>query len=83
MQILSKWLLKTAGWKVIVKVDEPAQSVICVAPHTSNWDFLIGKLAYWSLGRKASFLIKKSSNLIFNRRDFRAVSRLTAAVKAC
>ena len=44
MQILSKWLLKTAGWKVIVKVDEPAQSVICVAPHTSNWDFLIGKL---------------------------------------
>lgn len=60
MQVLSKWLLKTAGWKVVVKVDEPAQSVICVAPHTSNWDFLIGKLAYWSLGRKASFLIKKS-----------------------
>lgn len=60
MQIFSKWLLKAAGWKVIVKVDEPAKSIICVAPHTSNWDFLIGKLGYWSLGRKASFLIKKS-----------------------
>lgn len=60
MQVLSKWLLKTAGWKVAVKVEEPAKSVICVAPHTSNWDFLIGKLGYWSLGRKASFLIKKS-----------------------
>ena len=60
MQVLSKWLLKTAGWKVVVKVEEPVKSVICVAPHTSNWDFLIGKLGYWSLGRKASFLIKKS-----------------------
>lgn len=60
MQVLSKWLLKTAGWRVSVKVDEPAKSVICVAPHTSNWDFLIGKLGYWSLGRKASFLMKKS-----------------------
>ncbi|MBN2767095.1 MAG: lysophospholipid acyltransferase family protein [Paludibacteraceae bacterium] len=60
MQRISKWLLKTAGWKVIVKVDEPVKSIICVAPHTSNWDFPIGKLAYWSLARKASFLIKKS-----------------------
>lgn len=60
MQTLSKWILKMAGWKLVVKVDEPTKSVICVAPHTSNWDFLVGKLAYWALGRKASFLIKKS-----------------------
>lgn len=33
--------------------------VICVAPHTSNWDFILGLLAYQSLGREANFLMKK------------------------
>jgi 1-acyl-sn-glycerol-3-phosphate acyltransferase len=60
MQKLSSWILKTAGWKVVVTVPEPPKSVICVAPHTSNWDFLIGELSYLALGRKSSFLIKKS-----------------------
>jgi len=60
MQKLSKWILKIAGWKAFVTVAEPQKSIICVAPHTSNWDFLIGKLSYLALGREASFLIKKS-----------------------
>lgn len=60
MGLLSKLILKTAGWKLVVAVDEPQKSIICVAPHTSNWDFPIGKLSYWALGRNASFLIKKS-----------------------
>lgn len=33
--------------------------VICVAPHTSNLDFILGLSAYKSLGRKANFLMKK------------------------
>lgn len=49
-----------AGWKAVITVDEPLKSVICVAPHTSNWDFLIGKLFYWSVNRKSGFLMKKS-----------------------
>jgi len=60
MQKLSKWILKIAGWKAFVTVAEPQKSIICVAPHTSNWDFLFGKLFYLALGREASFLIKKS-----------------------
>ena len=60
MQKLSTWILKMAGWKAFVTLEEPKKSVICVAPHTSNWDFLVGELSYWSLGRKSSFLIKKS-----------------------
>lgn len=35
------------------------KSVICVAPHTSNWDFFIGKLFYNAVGKKSKFLIKK------------------------
>lgn len=60
MQKLCKLILKLAGWKAFVTVAEPTKSVICVAPHTSNWDFPIGKLSYLALGRKSSFLIKKS-----------------------
>jgi len=32
---------------------------LVVAPHTSNWDFVVGKLAYNALGREGNFLIKK------------------------
>ncbi|MDX9747017.1 MAG: lysophospholipid acyltransferase family protein [Paludibacter sp.] len=60
MQKLSKWIIRMAGWKMKIEVDEPAKSVICVAPHTSNWDFIIGKLSYWAAGRQANFLMKKS-----------------------
>lgn len=60
MQKFSKWIFNQFGWKAIVTVPEPSKSVICVAPHTSNWDFLIGKFFYWSLGRDSSFLMKKS-----------------------
>lgn len=60
MQRLSKWILKVLGWKTIITVAEPVKSVICIAPHTSNWDFLIGQLYYSALGRKSSFLMKNS-----------------------
>lgn len=33
--------------------------MICVAPHTSNIDFFLGKLYYWSIGNKSGFLMKK------------------------
>ncbi len=60
MRKLCKWILKVAGWEYIVTVEEPPKSVICVAPHTSNWDFILGKLFYVAEGRDASFLMKKS-----------------------
>lgn len=53
-------LLKLAGWKVRITVPDYDRCIICVAPHTSNWDFVIGKLAYASVGRKAGFLMKDS-----------------------
>lgn len=53
------FLLKCACWSVDITVPYRDKAVICVAPHTSNWDFIIGLLAYRSLGRKASFLMKK------------------------
>ncbi len=57
---ISKSLLKLFGWKVCCTVPDYPKCIICVAPHTSNWDFVLGKLAYWSLGRQAGFLIKET-----------------------
>ncbi|MCD8194185.1 MAG: lysophospholipid acyltransferase family protein [Tannerellaceae bacterium] len=67
---LSKALLKLAGWKIGPWVEDIPKCVICVAPHTSNWDFILGKLFYNAIGYNAKFLIKKEwfffpFNLIF------------------
>lgn len=52
-------MLKWAGWKVDITAPRHDKCVICVAPHTSNWDFILGIAAYFSLGRKANFLMKE------------------------
>lgn len=56
---ISKMLLRLAGWKLGPVGEDIPKCVICVAPHTSNWDFIVGKLVYTSMGRNARFLIKK------------------------
>lgn len=57
---LNKLILRIAGWRLNVTVPDYPKSIICVAPHTSNWDFILGKLAYAAVGRKAGFLMKES-----------------------
>lgn len=57
---LSKFIYtKILKWRVENIIPEVNKCVIAVAPHTSNWDLIIGKLAYASIGRQANFLIKK------------------------
>lgn len=57
MNIWSR-LLRFFSWKVHITAPRRNKCVICVAPHTSNWDFILGLTAYYSLGRKANFLMK-------------------------
>ncbi|MBO5297036.1 MAG: 1-acyl-sn-glycerol-3-phosphate acyltransferase [Candidatus Homeothermus sp.] len=57
---LSRLILKIIGWKVNITTPDYAKCLICVAPHTSNWDFILGELAYTSIGRKAGFLMKEA-----------------------
>jgi len=54
-----EWLLRRLGWKFDHKGENIPKCVICVAPHTSNLDFIIGQLFYAAIGRKARFLMKK------------------------
>lgn len=57
---LAKLILKIAGWTVSITVPDYPKCIICVAPHTSNWDFILGKLAYASVRRKTGFLMKET-----------------------
>lgn len=56
---LCRGILHLLGWKIVMKGDDVPKCVICVAPHTSNLDFTMGKLFYNAIGGKAKFLIKK------------------------
>ena len=60
MKKISRWLLKTAGWKYEVTIPRPPKSIFCVAPHTSNWDFILGKLFCWADDLQSGFLMKSS-----------------------
>jgi 1-acyl-sn-glycerol-3-phosphate acyltransferase len=47
------------GWTADVTEDHPDKFIICLAPHTSNWDFILGLLYSRSIGMKINFLMKK------------------------
>lgn len=52
-------LYKRLGWTLDVNVEMPEKCIFCVAPHTSNWDFIMGELYIRSIGKTANFLMKR------------------------
>ena len=56
---LCRLIFRKMGWQVEMTVPYRDKCIICVAPHTSNWDFIIAELYYHSIGRTAGFLMKK------------------------
>ena len=54
------FILKVLGWKIDKHTPEGVDKcVVVMGPHTSNWDFVIGRLAFASYGVNGRFLIKK------------------------
>jgi hypothetical protein len=53
-------LLRLAGWRVRFDGLPARQGVVIVYPHTSNWDFVVGLLAKWSIGIPVAFWGKDS-----------------------
>lgn len=54
------WLLyRCMGWRVEITEPHPDKYIICLAPHTSNWDFIMGQLFSGAVGLKSNFLMKK------------------------
>ena len=52
-------LYRVLGWKKDVTEEHPDKYIICLAPHTSNWDFILGQLYMRAEGYKINFLMKK------------------------
>lgn len=55
----ARFILRITGWKLVREVPAEPKFVGLVAPHTSNWDFVWGKLAIMGLGLKGYVLTKK------------------------
>jgi 1-acyl-sn-glycerol-3-phosphate acyltransferase len=56
---LSKWLLSLWGWKVVGHYPDYKKMVVVSAPHTSMWDFVIGRLYFYTIGVQPRLLMKK------------------------
>ncbi|TVQ85511.1 MAG: glycerol acyltransferase [Bacteroidetes bacterium] len=62
MKWIATFLLRLAGWRITHGMPEGiSKAVIIMAPHTSNWDFVIGRLGFVTRGVKPKTIIKKES----------------------
>lgn len=57
---LSKLLFKITGWKLVGNLTpENRRCVMVAAPHTSNWDFIYARAAFYLMDAPIRFTIKK------------------------
>jgi 1-acyl-sn-glycerol-3-phosphate acyltransferase len=60
----SHWLgrvsYKLTGWDIVGQFPDLPKFVLIVAPHTSNWDFIVGVGALFALHLNVSYLAKDS-----------------------
>jgi 1-acyl-sn-glycerol-3-phosphate acyltransferase len=55
---MGRTILRLLGWSVEGEVPNLPKFVIAVAPHTSNWDFLVGAAGMFALDLRLAFLGK-------------------------
>jgi 1-acyl-sn-glycerol-3-phosphate acyltransferase len=53
------FVLKLLGWKIVGSLPENIKYLVVVAPHTSNWDLVIGLFGRFAVGVRICFLAKK------------------------
>lgn len=58
VRAFGKAVLGALGWRVEGEVPDLPKFVIAVAPHTSNWDFVIGAATMFALDLRLSFIGK-------------------------
>ncbi|MDN5204176.1 1-acyl-sn-glycerol-3-phosphate acyltransferase [Fulvivirgaceae bacterium BMA10] len=60
MKFLSLLIFKLKGWKVVGAFPmDVKKAVMIAAPHTSNWDFLYARCAFYIMGVPLKYTIKK------------------------
>lgn len=49
LKLFAKTVLKLIGWHTNVMLPNEKKFILIGAPHTSNWDFPLGLLAFWTI----------------------------------
>ena len=57
-RVVGRTLLDAMGWRIEGEFPPQPKLVAIVAPHTSNWDFIVGILAVFAIGIRARFIAK-------------------------
>ena len=57
-RIVGRALFGALGWRIEGDFPPQPKMVVIVAPHTSNWDFIVGILAVFAIGIRARFIAK-------------------------
>ena len=58
MRAFGRALLRFLGWRVEGEMPNLRKFVVAVAPHTSNWDFVVGAAAMFALDLRIAFIGK-------------------------
>lgn len=60
MKVLARFVLWISGWKVVGNWPEGLKKAVLIAiPHTSNWDLLYARAAFYIMDIPVKFTIKK------------------------
>ncbi len=57
---LARKILTVSGWQVVGQFPKEKKFILIVAPHTSNWDFIVAMLVMLALNINVRFMGKKS-----------------------
>ena len=58
---LGRLVLASLGWRLSGNLPPAPRVVMIAAPHTSNWDYLLGMAAIFALGIRMNYLAKHSA----------------------
>jgi 1-acyl-sn-glycerol-3-phosphate acyltransferase len=58
MRWIGRAVLALLGWRVEGALPDRPKFVVAVAPHTSNWDFVVGAAAMFALDLRLAFISK-------------------------
>jgi len=58
LRALGRWVLRAMRWRAEGCFPDQSRLVVALAPHSSNWDFVVGAAFLYVLGLRVSFISK-------------------------
>ncbi len=58
LKFFANTILKLSGWQIDIVLPQQKKYILIAAPHTSNWDFPLALLCFWTLDLKIHWVAK-------------------------